>query len=201
MYMAAGVGLGALSSYMGASSREQAISAYEQQLKALAGRYLPYEQHGTQAMDAAQAVARGQMAHPAGLETRLAASYQISPYQTQMLRNIRDQMNTNAAQTGMLGSTAQQANLQNALATHQNQWEQQYINRGVHQYGMGFGAQNSLASQLGRQGFSALGDDVQLRAKADMAGLQSGLMGSGLSNAISGGLGAYEGMMGGGKSL
>ena len=122
-------------------------------------------------------------------ENRMAATYTNSPYQNQIMQNTSDQMDANAAQTGMLGSTAQQAQLQNAFAGQQNQFQQQYINRGENEYNQGINSMYNLAGL----GFKGLGQQTGLEQEAALGTLRGGLAPSQGEMGLEGALGGFVG--------
>ena len=181
--------LGAASGYLGTPDYSSSFGDYANAIDALGQKYNPYIKGGAMAEKGLGALGGYMMANPAGLENRLAASYQQSPYQTQQLNNLQNQMNTNAAQTGMLGSTAQQAALQNALAGQQNQWMQQYINRGTQQFGQGYGGLQNVGMLAANQGFNALGAQTQLGQEAALGRLKGSLAPTAFQNSMTGAIG------------
>lgn len=153
-----------------------AANTYQQQMQGLAQGYQPYERAGHAGYGMTGGLGAYQMMHPAAMQNKLAASFTNSPYQNQILSNTANQMSANAAQTGMLGSTAQQAALQNAMAGQENQFQQQYINRGMQQGDLGEQQLSRLGTTLGGQGFGAFNTAQQLQAQGDQAQLQAAMM-------------------------
>ena len=162
---------------------------YNQQLSQLAQNLNPYIAAGQRGQQQAIALAQQQMQHPAALENQLATGFVASPYQQQMQRNLANMMNYNAANTGMLGSTAANAALQNQLANMQNQWMQQYIDRGTQMYGLGSGDINRTYDLMQQQGFAGQQLADQLRAQGLMAAMEGQMMPTQRQSAITGGLG------------
>ena len=200
--MAVPAALGGLAGYFGTPDYSSVYGDYSKAMNALGAKYDPYIRGGAMAEKGLAGLNSYLMANPAGLENRLAGSFQNSNYQNQMQDQLRRQMNANAAETGMLGSTAQNAQLQNALANQQNQWMQDYINRGTQQFGMGYGGLQNLGMMLGQQGFNALGQQTDLGKEAALAAVKGGLSPTRYQNAmidaLGMGMGAGMGGSGGG---
>ena len=189
---ATAAGMGGLGAIAGAMSPDYSAAAntYQQQLQQLAQQYQPYERMGKIGYGMTGALGAAQMANPAGVQNRLAASYTNSPYQQSIMNQTAQQMDTNAAETGMLGSTAANAALQNDMAGMQNQFEQQYINRGMNQFDLGENQMNRLGMTLGGQGYNAFNTGQELQAQGDLAQMQAAMMPSQGSSSFSDMLGA-----------
>lgn len=188
------LGVGATLGYFGSPDYSQAYNKYANTIEGLGARYNPYIRGGAMAEKGLAGMGSYLMANPAGLENRLANSYNQSDYQTQMLRNLENEMNYNAAQTGMLGSTAENSALQKALADQQNQWMQQYINRGMQQFGQGYQGLQNIGTLAANQGFQGLGAQIGLGQEAALGRLKGDLAPSPFQNALmtAGGLGLYN---------
>lgn len=187
--------LGGLAGYFGTPDYASAFGDYSSAMNNLGAKFNPYIRAGAMSEKGLAGLNSYLMANPAALENRLAGSYQNSDYQNKMLNQTANMMNANAANTGMLGSTAQNAALQNSLANQQNQWMQDYINRGTQQFGMGYNGLNNLGMMLGQQGFSALGQQTDLGKEAALAQLKGQLAPTKSQNAWEDALGM---VMGGG---
>lgn len=210
---AIGAGLGALGGFLGGSQTpdyQKAAGQYQQQLSGLTQNLQPFIQGGQQgqqqAIDAAQqqqTLGQQQMAHPAALENQLATGFVASPYQHQMQTNLANMMNANAATTGMLGSTSANAALQNQLGTMQNQWMNQYMDRGTQMYGLGTQTSNlgtgnllNIYHTMMNQGFSAQQISDELQAQGFMAQMQGAMMPTQQQGGITGALGGALGSLG-----
>lgn len=187
-------GIGAAAGFM-SPNYKQAYDQYAQSMQNIAGNYNPYIRGGAGAEGGLAALGIHNLADPAGLENRLAASYKDSPYQTQMATNLSNKMNTNAALTGMIGSTAQQTALQNSLAGQENQFQQQYINRGMQQYGQNLQNLQALGMMMGQQGFGAMGQKQGMLQEGALGTLKGAMAPSQLEQALIGGAGAFEGAL------
>ena len=183
------LGAGAALGYFGTPDYSQAYGRYADTLQGLGARYNPYIRGGAMAEKGLAAIGGYLMANPAGLENRLSSSYEQSPYQTQMLHNLENEMNYNAAQTGMLGSTAENSALQKALADQQNQWMQQYINRGMQQFGQGYQGLQNIGTLAANQGFQGLGAQIGLGQEAALGRLKGDLAPSPFQEAFTTGAG------------
>lgn len=193
------MGMGGLAGALGGAMTpdyQGAANTYQQQMQGLSQGYNPYEKMGRAGYGMAGGLGAQQMLHPAALENKLAGSFTNSPYQNQILSNTSNQMDTNAAQTGMLGSTAQQAALQNSLAGQENQWQQQYVDRGTQQANLGEQQLNRLGMTLGGQGYNAFNTGQQLLAQGDQAQMQAAMMPTASGNMFTDALGGIMGMAG-----
>jgi len=173
-----------------------AANTYSDSMNQIAQGFQPYVNQGFMAKKGLGALGAMNMANPAGLENRLASSYQASPYQNQIMSNTANQMDANSAQTGMLGSTAQQAALQNQMAGLNNQFQQQYIDRGTQQYNQAYGGIQNLGMMMAKQGYDASGTQGQLQQQGALAQLQAANMPTEGQNMFTGALGGAMGMMG-----
>lgn len=188
--MATGAGLGALGGFL-SPDQSSAYNQYADTLNQLAQAYNPYVNIGEGGLKGGAALTGLNALFPTLPENRMAASFQMSPYQQQMQQNLMNQMNANAATTGMLGSTAQDAALQNALASQYNQMQQQYINRGTNQYNQAINNMYRLAG-MGMQG---LGRQTGLEQEAALGSLRSDLSQQPWQQTLTGALGGAIGFM------
>ena len=177
-------GVGALSGIF-SPDKSSAYSHYQDRLNQLAQMYQPYTQAGERGLKGYGMMSGLNVLDPTGPENRMAGSFTDSPYQSQMMNNTTNQMNANAANQGMLNSTAQQSALQNSLAGQQNQWQQQYINRGTNQYNQGI----SNMGNISQMGLSALGHQTGLYQEGALGGLESELSPSRWDQAFTGAAG------------
>jgi len=190
----AGAGLGAL---MGSQTPDYSGAArdYGQTLNQVGQQFNPYIQQGFAAQQQMQGLGKQAMADPAHEQNLLAQGFQTSPYQQQIMQNTRNQMNMNAAQTGMLGSTSQMGAMQNQMAGMQNQFQQQYIDRGLQQYDIGQQNLQNLGMLESQQGFGATRSQAELGSQAALARMQGAEMGGKAYNMFGDALGGAIGMM------
>jgi len=181
--------MGGLVGGFGSPNYQDAYNKYAQNLQQLSANYNPYIRAGAGAEAGLAGIGIHNLIDPAALENKLASSYQDSPYQTQMLHNTQRMMDANAAQTGMVGSTAQKAALQNALAGQENQFQQQYIDRGTQNYLNSLRNLQSLGMMLGQQGYGAFNQKQGLLQGGALAQLQGGLQPNPWQEALIGGAG------------
>lgn len=193
--MAIGAGLGALSGAFSPDYRG-AAKDYGNTLNQVGQQFNPYIQQGFAAQQQMEGLGKEAMAHPAHEQNLLAQGFQTSPYQQQIMQNTRNQMNMNAAQTGMLGSTAQNASMQNQMAGLQNQFQQQYIDRGMNQYNLGQQNLQNLGMLESQQGFGGMRSQAELTSQAAMARMQAADQPSRASNIFGDAFGGAIGMMG-----
>ncbi len=187
----AGAGaLGAASGFMQPNQKD-AYNQYASDIRGIADQYNPYTKVGKGGLYCYAGLSALNTLAPAHVENRLASSFTNSPYQQQIMQNTTNQMNANAAQTGMLGSTAQQSALQDSLASQQNQWQQQYINRGENQYNQGMQGMYNLAG-MGLQG---LGSQSRLEQESALGSLKANLAPNEWQSAFTGAAGAMGGLL------
>ncbi len=192
-------GLGGASGLFG-PDQGGAYSDYQDRLNQIGQMYDPYVQAGERGLKGYGITSGLNVLDPTGPENRMAGSFTNSNYQNQIMQNTTNQMNANAANQGMLNSTAQQSALQNSLASQQNQWQQQYINRGTQQYNQGV----SGLGNISQMGLGALGQQTALYQEGALGGLESDLSPSRWDQAFTGASGgAFSGlaMRGMGKLL
>jgi len=187
--------LSGLTGYMNTPDYQGISQQFTNQMQGLSDQWNPYLQRADQARKGQIGMNAYQMANPAGLENRLSSSFTNSPYQNQLLTNTQNQMNANAANTGMLGSTAQQGQLQNQMAGQENQWQQQYIDRGTNQYNMASNHLNQMATMMQQQGFNAQQIQDAMMEKAYQSQMQAALQPSRGQNALTGFVGGIEGLL------
>jgi hypothetical protein len=190
--------MGAMSGFsnmFGAPNYSGSANQYAGRMGDIASQFDPYVNQGFDAKKMMGGLGMMNMLAPNAAQDRIAAGYKNSPYQNQIMQNTSNMMDANAAQTGMLGSTSQQAALQNQLAGQQQQWQDNYINRGLHQYNTGEQNLMGLGNMMAQQGYGASGTEAQLQAQAAMAQLQASMMDdqsgnfwSGLAGGLTGGL-------------
>lgn len=149
----ANFGLGFLG---GMHNRQQDYNDYANNEQDIANKFNPYVNAGTHGLNQFSHYSDQGLSNPGGLEDQLAGGFRNSTYQNQMNTNLRHQMNMNNAQTGQLMSTSGNAALENALAGQENQFMNQYINRGTNQYNQALQNQ-SLLARFGLQGLGGYG--------------------------------------------
>lgn len=193
--IAAAGAMGGLMGLFGTPDYSGAADDYANTMNQLAASYNPYINQGFMAKKGMAGLGALNMIAPAALQNRLAASYTNSPYQDQIQRNTANMMDMNAARTGMLGSTAEDAALQNQLANQQNQWQQQYIDRGMHQYDMGEQNLMGLGNLMANQGFMGTANQNMMRQQAALAQLQAAMMPTGSQNMFNDAMGTMIGML------
>lgn len=135
-----------------------AYGQYGDALSDLAKKYDPYVEAGTGALSGYGNLAQQLAQDPTKSIDQIMGHYSESPYQEQMQKNLARMMNYNAAQTGMLGSTTSQEQLQNALAGQENQFMQQYLQNALGLQSAGMGG----LSDISHMGLSGLGGQTAL---------------------------------------
>lgn len=122
-----------------------------QDYRNVANEYNPYIQRGTDAANFLMPQYQNLMTNPNFLQDQVSQGFYMSPYQQQMIKDTTNQMNINAANTGMIRSPVAQKALNDRLGTMTGQFMNDYINRGMQTYGMGMGG----LSDMNRMGFDA----------------------------------------------
>ena len=175
-----------------------AFQQYGQELGDISKQYDPFIQGGEQAFGKYGNLSDLLTTDPTHFINQISAGYKESPYQQQMDKNLSRMMNYNSATTGMLGSTAAQSALQNQLAGQQNQFQQQYINQGLSQLGMGMGGLQDI-SHLGFQGLGKQTgleqEGAMARARAAMQQAQQGAQPGGFGRFMQGAAGGILGFL------
>ena len=189
-----GGGLGALSGAF-TPNYGKLGGQYADTLNQIASSFNPYVNQGFMAKKGLGMIDLAQMGDPTALQNRVAGSFEASPYQKQIMQNTRDQMNMNAAQTGMLGSTAQQSALQHQMADLNNQFQQQYIDRAMHHYDQANQNLQSLGMMMGQQGFQGSQAAAELQAQGALGRLEAGMMPGQWQSMFGDALGGMIGMM------
>ena len=115
--------------------------------------YDPWSQGGLSDFQTASRVAQMNAANPQHAVNQLSSSFQNSPYQQNLLNQTQQQLASNAAQTGMLGSQTANLQLANQMNDMTGQFQNQYINQGLGVMNQGL---NTLSSSLSPQGLKAL---------------------------------------------
>tara|TARA_R110000787_G_scaffold21425_6_gene63396 strand:- start:8578 stop:9168 length:591 start_codon:yes stop_codon:yes gene_type:complete len=189
----AGAGLlgGALSPNMSG-----AYNSYGNGMSGLAGRYNPWINMGLHNDQMFSKESQGMVNDPMAEYNKIDSGFSTSPYQQHLLHQTQGMMNSNAAQTGMLGSMSANKNLGGALNNMTGQFENQYDNTGLSQYNNGMHNQ----AMLGSQGLGALGNYSNLMQEGYLGNLQGQQANSMhqsqmFGNMIGGGIAGHEGFL------
>jgi hypothetical protein len=179
-----------------------AYAAYANAMRDRANAYNPIVDMGNQARGLSFDEYQRLVNNPNAVQDQVASGFYMSPYQKYMEDQTMQQMNYNAANTGMLNSGGAQKALQDELVNMTGQFENQYIDRGMDSYYKGLSGYNTL-SDLGFRSMNAQDSLYQQAAMGDLQGTMS-KNAYDASNAtdwgsiIGGGLGAAGGAMMGG---
>lgn len=144
---------------------------YADQMAGQASKYDPFINTGKDAMNEAFKQFMMGAQNPNQVYNNLASGFQNSPYQTSQLNSLSNMMNTNAANTGMLGSTSANNALADHLSQQQNQYYNDYLNRM-------FGIYNNSLSGLnneGNMGLGALGNQIGVNQEGYLGRVQGGM--------------------------
>ncbi len=169
---AAGPAIGSMIGDLLTPNNRKAYNEYSQNLMNLSGTYNPWAKLGFNAFKTGTNLATQNTLNPAMLQNTLAQSFQMSPYQSNLENKTMDQMNVNAANTGMVGSQSANNTLASQLNRMTGQFENQYIDRGLNQYNQGL---NSLLTHSAPMGFNALNNQNRLAQTGYQAQLQGHL--------------------------
>lgn len=189
-YDHAGNALIALASGLLTPNMRNSYADYANQLHGLANKYAPWVTLG---MNNNQSYSQHNMQdvnNPTGEMDAIASHWKSSPYQQNMMHGVSGMMNSNAAQTGMLGSMSANNHLQDNLTNMVNQYQNQYVNQGLGQYN------HALYNQgmLGQQGLNALGSENALDQEGYLGSVQANNADAGWKTNLYGGImGALKG--------
>jgi len=176
-----------LSSFFGDNS--QALQKYAQRINDLGHSYDPSVQGGKTAFGDLGKQLGMLLSNPAFMQNKLAGEFQQSPYQKSMIHQVTNQMNNNAANTGMLGSGAANNALAGQVSNDVGQFENNYINQGLGQYDHGLN-QGDFMSNLGMNGLNSAnqyfqqGDQARLMADMSHQNAMNSMIGTGLGLAM-----------------
>jgi hypothetical protein len=152
-------------------SNKPAFDQFAQNMQGAANRYNPYVDTGNQARDISFGQYQRNINDPNSVQNQIASGFYMSPYQKYMQDLVAKRMNYNSANTGMLGSGAANRALQDELTKMTGQFQNEYINRGMHSYDTGLAGMGGLTEL----GFKALNSQDPLLEQG-YAGSLKGLM-------------------------
>lgn len=169
---------------------------YNHQMQGLAGHYQPWVNQGWKNNQQFSQHNMNDANNPTYEMNKIAGTWQASPFQQNMMHGVSGMMNNNAAQTGMLGSTSANSQLQGDLTNMVGQYQHQYVQDGMDQYN------NAIRNQgyLGQQGLNALGQQSQLSQEGYLGGLEGARANDQwhnnlYSDALGGAMAGYKGML------
>lgn len=154
--------------------------------------YNPYIQQGQDATNYLLGQSQQLTQNPNFLQDMISQGFYTSPYQNQMIGDTTQQMNMNAANSGMIQSPMAQQALNDRIGTMTGQFLNDYINRGMQSYGMGL----NNYSNVSNMGFNALNQKNNLLAGGTEIGANSTMGGI---NAMMNGIGGMAAGFGGPK--
>lgn len=173
------------------------FAQFGQNEQQLAQMYAPWANKGLDANNFLYNQWKQNATNPNGLEDSLASHFQNSPYQSNLLNMTQQRLNANAANTGMLGSTASNAYMAGQLNDMTGQFQNDYIDKGMQTYGMGMNGMNQIADR----GMNALNQETGLDEQGDIAAMKAQQQDNSLlPNMLGTGLGV-AGAMGGFSKL
>jgi len=190
------------------TSNKAAFDEYAKAMKDAAARYNGYVDRGNRAGELSMGEYEKNIADPNAIQDRIAAGFEMSPYQKYMLDLTTKRLNYNSSATGMLGSGAANRALMEELTKNTGQFQNEYINRGLGIYGQALNGLNST-SELGFRGLNSadallqeaaggtlkgeMGEnEVNDKNRAALAARDAGLKGS-IMGAVGGIVGTYFG--------
>jgi hypothetical protein len=153
----------------GSGDRSGAFNDYAQFMGNAANRYNPWIDAGNRARDMNEAQYARIINNPNAVQDQVAAGFSMSPYQKFMEDEMTRRMNNNAANTGMLGTSAANRSLMDDLLKMTGQFQDTYINRGMNTYNRGLQG-NDFLSQLGMSGLNAQDNLLEQQAAAQLKG-------------------------------
>jgi len=110
---------------------------YAAAMREIAAKYDPYIKRGDNAGNFLYDENQRLMQDPNYVQNMIAKGYETSPYQQMLQDDVTWQMNTNAANNGMVNSPLAQRALNDRVNGMTGQFMNDYIGRGMSSYGMG----------------------------------------------------------------
>ena len=187
------------------TSNKGAFDAYAKAMQDAAARYNGYIDRGNAASQTALDEYNKNIANPNDLQDRIAAGFEMSPYQKYMQDLVTKRLNYNAANSGMQGSGAANRALMEELTKSTGQFQNDYINRGLGVYGQALSGLQSTG-ELGFRGLNSQDALLQEAAGGTLKGQMSenetndrnnASSGGGIGSLIGAGLGLAGNIMGG----
>jgi len=149
-------------------SNKGAFDQYGTDMDQYAQRYGGYVDAGNRARDLSMDQYTKLIQNPNFLQDMISQGFNTSPYQSYIMDQTQKRMNTNAANTGMLGSGAANRALSGEINNMTGQFMNDYVNRGMSSYGQGLSGLQGM-TQLG---FNALGSQDSLLEQGAAARLK-----------------------------
>lgn len=161
----------------------EAFGKYADSMANQANSYNPYMELAMKNLGLLDSEALDQYKNPWATQDAAAAHFQESPYQKYITAQTQHAMNSNAANTGVLGSTAANDSMSKNINSMTGQFMDNYINKALSQHNAAMGYQAGIG-QMGLPALSAknnmLQDAYLGRAKEGMTNAQG--ISQGMSN-------------------
>ena len=141
---------------------------YADEMGQRAGSYNPWINNGLNNLRGFNSANDAMMKNPEAERNKLAQGFYTSPYQQQMMNGVKGQMNSNAANTGMLGSQSANLNLGNQLTNMQGRFQQNYVDQGMNQYNKAMMNKYLMSNQ----GLNALGKQNSMYQEGALGNVQ-----------------------------
>lgn len=129
------------------TSNKGAFDQYGKEMDAAGKRWTPWMDRGNAAGEAGYNAYNRDINDPNYMQDKIAAGFEMSPYQKYMQDMVTKRLNYNSANSGMQGSGAANRALMEELTKSTGQFQNEYINRGLGLYGQALGGMNSIANQ------------------------------------------------------
>jgi hypothetical protein len=165
-----------------------AYDDYANSLRDFSKNYQPWVDRGNQAGDYLMTEQQKLMSDPNFLQNLISQGYQSSPYQQQLLNDTTSAMNMNAANTGMIQSPTAQRALNDRVNSMTGQFMNDYINRGMSSYNLGFGGMENTQNM----GMNALNQQGQMNSAAAQSNMMGDISGQSAWNNIIGGIAGFN---------
>jgi hypothetical protein len=182
--------------------QSKAFDQYGNDMRGIGQGYNPWINRGNQAGDLLWGQDQQEINDPNFIQNKIASGFYESPYQNNLQNLTQQRLNTNAANTGMLGSGAANSALQDQLLKQTGQFQNDFVNRGEQDYGRGMNSLGDL-SQLGLKALGSQSDINSQAAAGNLKGAQSRMAWpSKMWGTIAGGVGGLASQFGGwGKKI
>lgn len=170
----ANLGLGIGGSVLGGMFGDQsgAFDDASAAFRAQAARYDPWVKRGDEAAQTGLGEYNKLVQNPNFLQDMITKGFFVSPYQKEMENRVTQQMNMNAANSGMIESPSAQRALNDSIGNMTGQFMDNYINRGMQSYGQGLQGLNQTA-QMGMGAMGAQDGLLEQGIGASLKGAQS----------------------------
>jgi hypothetical protein len=129
------------------TSNKGAFDKYAAEMDEASKRWTPWMERGNRAGEIGFNAYQRDIENPNYMQDKIAAGFEMSPYQKYMQDLVTKRLNYNSANTGMMGSGAANRALMEELTKSTGQFQNEYINRGLGLYGQALSGMHGIAGQ------------------------------------------------------